>query len=263
MPLTIAFDRIDAKQQFAGNRFVSESLQPEFVYGFLLHRRHQAAPFVLISLRHTFSRNKKRASALYLQGLRAQIQEEIPSPRPIDSAKIRAKGGGGLGPCGCRDLTRPSPSGCWHIRVMVSTDIQGADLRVASSDRDIFCKVAASSSHPRTAPVLPGAAGYDRPPLPASVFLTVHTGRKEGDLPRTASLPFASDGCSRVQMRWPDHQHELGREARNMDRQSNVDSRDACTDAWASSACTSATFAQRKTLKASASRALCFFMILP
>ena len=174
---------------------------------------------------------------MYLQGLRAQIQEEIPSPRPIDSAKSRAKGGGGLGPCGCRDLTRPSPSGCWHIRVMVSTDIQGADLPVASSDRDIFCKVAASSSHPRTAPVLLCAAGYDRPPLPASVFLTVHTGRKEGDLPRTASLPFASDGCSRVQMRWPDHQHELGREARNMDRLSNVDSRDACTDAWASLAC--------------------------
>ena len=103
MPLTIAFDRIDAKQQFAGNRFVSESLQPEFVYGFLLHRRHQAAPFVLISLRHTFSRNKKRASSLYLQGLRALIPEEMPSPGPIDSAKIRAKGGGGLGPYACRD----------------------------------------------------------------------------------------------------------------------------------------------------------------
>ena len=103
MPLTIAFDRIDAKQLFAGNRFVSESLQPEFVYGFLLHRRHHAAPFGSLSLRHTFSRNKKRASALYLQGLRAQIQEEIPSPHPIDSAKIRAKGGGGLGGKGCRD----------------------------------------------------------------------------------------------------------------------------------------------------------------
>ena len=201
MPLTIAFDRIDAKQLFAGNRFVSESLQPEFVYGFLLHRRHHAAPFGSLSLRHTFSRNKKRASALYLQGLRAQIQEEIPSPRPIDSAKSRAKGGGGLGPCGCRDLTRPSPSGCWHIRVMVSTDIQGADLPVASSDRDIFCKVAASSSHPRTAPVLLCAAGYDRPPLPESVFLNVHTRRKEGVLPRIASSPFASDGCSPVQTR--------------------------------------------------------------
>ena len=109
MPLTIAFDRIDANQQFAGDGFISEPLQPEFVYGFLLHRRHQAAPFVLISLRHTFSRNKKRASALYLQGLRAQIPEEMPSPRPIDSAKIRAKGGGGLGPYAGRDLTRPPP----------------------------------------------------------------------------------------------------------------------------------------------------------
>ena len=98
MPLAIAFDRIDAKQQFAGDGFISESLQPEFVYGFLLHQRHQAAPFVLISLRHTFSRNKKRANSLHLQGLRAQIQEEMPSPRPIDSAKIRAKGGGGLDP---------------------------------------------------------------------------------------------------------------------------------------------------------------------
>ena len=103
MPLTIAFDRIDAKQQFAGDRFVSKSLQPEFVYVFLLHRRHQAASFVSIFLRHTFSRNIKRASALYLQGLRAQIQEEIPSPHPIDSAKIRAKGGGGLGPYAGRD----------------------------------------------------------------------------------------------------------------------------------------------------------------
>ena len=103
MPLAIAFDRINAKQQFASDGFVSEPLQPEFVYGFFLRRRHQAASFVSIFLRHTFSRNIKRASALYLQGLRAQIQEEIPSPHPIDSAKIRAKGGGGLGPCGCRD----------------------------------------------------------------------------------------------------------------------------------------------------------------
>ena len=158
MPLTIAFDRIDANQQFAGDGFISEPLQPEFVYGFLLHRRHQAAPFGSLSLRHTFSRNKKRASALYLQGLRAQILEEMPSPRPIDSAKIRAKGGGGLGPYACRDLTRPSPLGCRHIRVMVSTDIQGADLRVASSDRDTFCKVVANSSHPRTVPDLPDAA---------------------------------------------------------------------------------------------------------
>ena len=108
MPLTIAFDRIDAKQQFAGDGFVSEPLQSEFVYVFLLHRRHQADPFGSLSLRHTFSRNKKRASALYLQGLRAQIQEEIPSPRPIDSAKFRAKGGGGLGGKGRRDWTRPS-----------------------------------------------------------------------------------------------------------------------------------------------------------
>ena len=107
MPLAIAFDRIDAKQQFAGDGFVSEPLQPEFVYGFLLHRRHQAAPFVLISLRHTFSRNKKRASALYLQGLRALIPKEIPSPGPIDSAKFRAKGGGGRGGKGCRDLIPP------------------------------------------------------------------------------------------------------------------------------------------------------------
>ena len=158
MPLTIAFDRIDANQQFAGDGFISEPLQPEFVYGFLLHRRHQAAPFVLISLRHTFSRNKKRASALSLQGLRAQKSVEIPSPRPIDSAKIRAKGGCGLGPYAGRDLTRPSPLGCRHIRVMVSTDIQGADLRVASSDRDTFCKAVASSSRPRTAPDLLGVA---------------------------------------------------------------------------------------------------------
>ena len=132
-----------------------------------------------------------------------------------------------------------------------------------SFGRDIFCKAVASSSRPRTAQDLPGAAGYDRPPLPASVFLTVHTGRKEGDLPRTASLPFASDGCSRVQMRWPDHQHELGREARNMDRLPNVDSRDACTVSLASLACTSAAFAQRKTLKAPASRVPCCLMILP
>ena len=96
MPLTIAFDRIDAKQQFAGDGFISESLQPEFVYGFFLRRRHQTVPFVLLSQRYTFSRNKKRASALYLQGLRALIPEEIPSPGPIDSAKFRAKGGGGL-----------------------------------------------------------------------------------------------------------------------------------------------------------------------
>ena len=74
MLLTLAFDRIDAKQQFAGDSFVSEPLQSEFVYVFLLHRRHQAAPFVSISPRHTFSRNKKNESALYLQGLRAQIQ---------------------------------------------------------------------------------------------------------------------------------------------------------------------------------------------
>ena len=156
MPLAIAFDRIDAEQQFAGDGFVSESLQSEFVYGFFLRRRHQAAPFVLISLSHTFSRNKKSASALYLQGLRAQIQEEIPSPHPIDSAKIRAKGGGGLGPYAGRDLTRPSD--CRHIRVIVSTDIQDTDLRVASSDRDTFCKVVANSSHPRTVPDLPDAA---------------------------------------------------------------------------------------------------------
>ena len=103
MPLAIAFDRIDAEQQFAGDGFVSEPLQPEIVYGFLLHRRHQAAPFVSISLRHTFSRNKKRANTLYLQGLRALIPEEMPSPGPIDSAKFRAKGGGGLGPYACRD----------------------------------------------------------------------------------------------------------------------------------------------------------------
>ena len=158
MPLAIAFDRIDAEQQFAGDGFVSEPLQPEIVYGFLLRRRHQAASFVSITLRHTFSRNKKRASALYLQSLRALIPEEIPSPGPIDSAKFRAKGGGGLGPYACRDLTRPSPLGCRHIRVMVSTDIQGADLRVASSDRDTFCKVVANSSHPRTVPDLPDAA---------------------------------------------------------------------------------------------------------
>ena len=158
MPLAIAFDRIDAKQQFAGDGFVSEPLQPEIVYGFLLRRRHQTASFVSISLRHTFSRNKKRASSLYIQGLRAQMPEETPSPGPIDSAKFRAKGGGGLGPYACRDLTRPSPLGCRHIRVMVSTDIQGADFRVASSDRDTFCKVVANSSHPRTVPDLPDAA---------------------------------------------------------------------------------------------------------
>ena len=158
MPIAIAFDRIDAEQQFAGDGFVSEPLQPEIVYGFLLRRRHQAASFVSITLRHTFSRNKKRASALYLQCLRALIPEEMPSPGPIDSAKFRAKGGGGLGPYACRDLTRPSPLGCRHIRVMVSTDIQGADLRVASSDRDTFCKVVANSSHPRTVPDLPDAA---------------------------------------------------------------------------------------------------------
>ena len=109
MPLAIAFDRIDAKQQFAGDGFVSESLQSEFVYGFFLRRRHQTVPFVLLSERYTFSRNKKRASALYLQSLRALIPEEMPSPGPIDSAKFRAKGGGGLGPRACRDLTRPSP----------------------------------------------------------------------------------------------------------------------------------------------------------
>ena len=158
MPLAIAFDRIDAEQQFAGDGFVSEPLQPEIVYGFLLRRRHQAASFVSITLRHTFSRNKKRASALYLQGLRALIPEEMPSPGPIDSAKIRAKGGGGLGPYAGRDLTRPSPLGCRHIRVMVSTDIQGADFRVASSDRDISYKEAASSARSRTSPCLPGAA---------------------------------------------------------------------------------------------------------
>ena len=107
MPLTIAFDRIDANQQFAGDGFVSEPLQSEFVYVFLLHRRHQAAPFGSLSLRHTFSRNKKRASALYLQGLRAQIQEEMPSPRPIDSAKICAKGGSGLGREGLWRLIGP------------------------------------------------------------------------------------------------------------------------------------------------------------
>ena len=111
MPLAIAFDRIDAEQKFAGDGFVSEPLQPEIIYDFLLRRRHQAAPFVSISLRHTFSRNKKRANTLYLQGLRALIPEEMPSPGPIDSAKFRAKGGGGLGPCACRDLTRPSLSG--------------------------------------------------------------------------------------------------------------------------------------------------------
>ena len=107
MPLAIAFDRIDANQQFAGDGFVSEPLQPEFVYGFLLHRRHQAAPFGSLSLRHTISHNKKRASALYLQGLRAQIPEEMPSPRPIDSAKFRAKGGGGLGREGLWRLIGP------------------------------------------------------------------------------------------------------------------------------------------------------------
>ena len=97
-----------------------------------------------------------------------------------NSANFRVKGGGGLGPYARRDLTRPSPLGCRHIRVMVSTDIQDADLRVASSDRDTFCKAVASFSRPRTEPCLPGAAGHDRPPLPASVFLTVRTGRKEG-----------------------------------------------------------------------------------
>ena len=110
MPFAIAFDRIDAKQLLAGDGFISEPLQPEIVYGFLLRRRHEAAPFVSISLRHTFSRNKKRASALSLQGLRALIPEEIPSPGPIDSAKFRVKGDDGLGPYGCRDLTRPSPT---------------------------------------------------------------------------------------------------------------------------------------------------------
>ena len=75
-----------------------------------------------------------------------------------NSAIFRVKGGGGLGPYACRDLTRPSPLGCRHIRVMVSTDIQGADFRVASSDRDTFCKVVANSSHPRTVPDLPDAA---------------------------------------------------------------------------------------------------------
>ena len=158
MSFAIAFDCIGAEQKFAGDGFVSEPLQSEFVYVFLLHRRHQAAPFGSLSLRHTFSRNKKRASALYLQGLRAQIQEEIPSPHPIDSAKIRAKGGGGLGPYACRDLTRPSPLGCSHIRVMVSTDIRDTDLRVASSDRDISCKAVASSARSKAAPCLPGVA---------------------------------------------------------------------------------------------------------
>ena len=132
------------------------------------------------------------------------------------------------------------------------------DLRVASSDRDTFCKAVASFSRPRTEPCLPGAAGHDRPPLQASVFPTVRIRRKEVGLPRTVFLPFASDGCSRVQTRWPDHQHELWREARNIGRQSNGDSRDACTVSWVSSACASASFAQRKTLKASASRDLCF-----
>ena len=158
VPFAITFDRIDAKQQFAGDGFISESLQPKFVYGFFLRRRHQTVPFVLLSQRYTFSRNKKRASALYLQGLRALIPEEMPSPGPIDSAKFRAKGGGGLGPCACRDLTRPSPLVCRHIRVMVSTDIQGADLRAVFFDRDTFCIVVANSSHPRTVPDLPDAA---------------------------------------------------------------------------------------------------------
>ena len=73
VPFAITFDRIDAKQQFAGDGFISESLQPEFVYGFFLRRRHQTASFGLLSQRYTFSRNKKCASALSLQGLRIEI----------------------------------------------------------------------------------------------------------------------------------------------------------------------------------------------
>ena len=150
---------------------------------------------------HTISRNKKRASALCQQGLRALILEEIPSPRPIDSAKFRAKGGGGLGPRACRDLTRPSPPLSGHFCETVSTDIQDADLRVASCDHDTSCKAVANSSRPRTVPDLPGAAWYDPPRLPVLIFPPVHTLRKEDGLPRTVSLPFANDGCSRVQSR--------------------------------------------------------------
>ena len=92
MPLAIAFDRIDAKQQFAGDGFVSEPLQSEFVYVFLLNRRHQAAPFGSLSLRHTFSRNKKCANALSLQGLRIEITEELPSPGLLIPRKLARRG---------------------------------------------------------------------------------------------------------------------------------------------------------------------------
>lgn len=201
MPLTIAFDRIDAKQQFAGDGFVSEPLQSEFVYGFLLHRRHQAAPFVSLSLRHTFSRNKKRASALYLQGLRAQIQEEMPSPRPIDSAKFCVKGGGGLVPCACRDLTRPHPLDCGHIRVMVSIDIQGADLPVASSDRDTFCKVAASSSRPRTVADHRDGERCGQQPPPSPRILFPDNAHKADLLSRIFCLLFANNDRSHGRLR--------------------------------------------------------------
>lgn len=75
VPFAITFDRIDAKQQLSGDGFISESLQSEFVYGFFLRRRHQTAPFGLLSQRYTFSRNKKCASALSLQGLRIEIAD--------------------------------------------------------------------------------------------------------------------------------------------------------------------------------------------
>lgn len=50
----------------------------------------------------------------------------------------------------------PPPRVSRHIRVIVSTDIQDADLPTAFFGRGTFCKEAASSSRPRTAPDLPG-----------------------------------------------------------------------------------------------------------
>ena len=101
----------------------------------------------------------------------------------------------------CRDLTRPSPRVIGHFRGIVSTDIQGSDLRVASSDRDISCKAVASFLHPKTAADLHDGERCGQQPPPSQRVLFPDNAHKADLLSNTVCLLFASNDHNHGRLR--------------------------------------------------------------
>ena len=90
---------------------------------------------------------------------------------------------------------------------MVNTDIQGTDLRVASSDRDIFCKAVASFLHPKTAAYLHDGERCGQQPPPSPRVLFPDNAHKADLLSNTVCLLFASNDHNRAALNFSDLWH--------------------------------------------------------